>query len=313
VPCFSIVTPTFNQAGTIRQTIESVLGQDFADLEYWVFDAASRDGTADILRSYESDPRFHWVSEPDAGQSDAINKGLARATGDFFNWLNSDDYLAPGALRTIAEAAERNPDADIISGRTAEFRGDPPEIFNHLRLELRSSAEASINVGVYNQQATFWRTTVFREGGGVDPALHCMMDWNLWVRYLARHGQERVVRLDPVCAYFRHHAAAKTSALGDRFHAEAKTIFQNLHLTLEAPRDFLRPEVERDAAWSRQPFALRPGFNREFFLGNYAERMVRVNRRKNPALAKLWLDRAFRYPPGATPWRLKMWLRLLFH
>jgi glycosyltransferase involved in cell wall biosynthesis len=312
VPRFSIVTPTLNQAGTIRQTIGSVLGQDFRDLDYWVFDAGSADGTIDILRSFESDARFHWISEPDRGQSDAIDKGLARATGDFFNWLNSDDYLAPGALRLLAETWEKRPDAHIVSGRTSEFRGDPPEVFNTIELPLRDSAEASINVGVYNQPGTFWRTEFFREFGGVDPALHCMMDWNLWARYLARHGQEHVVRIEPVCAYFRHHAAAKTSALGERFHAEAKTIFQNLLLTLDAPRDFLLPEAQLDRAWERRPFELGPAFSRDLYLGNYAERMVRVNRRKNPALAKLWLSRAFRYPPRLTFWRIKMWLRLLF-
>ena len=312
MPRFTIVTPTFNQAGTIRETIESVLGQDFGDFEYWVFDAASTDGTPDILRSYEGDPRFRWVSEPDRGQSDAINKGLARATGDLFNWLNSDDYLAPGALRVLAAAWEKDRSAHIVSGRTAEFRGEPPEIFNHTHLELRNSAEASINVGVFNQQGTFWRTNIFREAGGVDPALHCMMDWNLWVRYLARHGQDRVILIDPVCAYFRHHAAAKTSALGESFHAEAKIIFHNLLLTLGAPRDFLLPEAETDSSWARQPFVLGPAFQRDLFLGNYAERMVRVHRRTNPALARLWLNRAFGYPPGPTFWRIKMRLRLLF-
>jgi glycosyltransferase involved in cell wall biosynthesis len=308
---FSLVTPTLNQAGTIRETIESVLGQDFGDLDYWVFDGGSRDGTPDILRTYEHDPRFHWISEPDRGQSDAINKGLARATGDYFNWLNSDDYLAPGALRALADAWDHNPGAHIVSGRTAEFRDQPPEIFNHTQLELRHSAEATLNVGVYNQQSTFWRTDIFREFGGVDPGLHCMMDWDLWVRYLARHGQAHVVRIKPVCAYFRHHADAKTTALGERFHAEAKMIFQNLLLTLDAPRDFLRPEAESDPGWTRKPFTLGAHFDRARCLGLYAERMVRINRRRNPALAKLWLNRAFQYPPGVTPWRIKMWLRLL--
>ena len=312
MPRFSLVTPTFHQAATIRQTIESVLSQDFGDLDYWVFDAGSRDGTVEILHSFEGDPRFHWVSEPDRGQSDAINKGLARATGDLFNWLNSDDYLAPGALRLLATAWEKNRDNHIVSGRTAEFRGDPPDIFSHTRLELRRSAEESINVGVYCQQSTFWRTDLFREFGGVDPALHCMMDWNLWVRYLARHGQDRVVLLDDICAYFRHHAQAKTTAIAHRFHDEAKMIFQNLLLTLDAPPEFLIPEAERDAAWERKPFALGPDFDRDLYLGRYAERMVRVHRRKNPQLAREWLGRAMRHKPGLTPWRAKMGLRLLF-
>lgn len=93
MPRISLVTPTFRQAATLRETIESVLGQDHRDLEYWVIDAGSQDGTVEMLREYERDARFHWISEPDKGQSDAINKGLARCTGEIFNWINSDDYL----------------------------------------------------------------------------------------------------------------------------------------------------------------------------------------------------------------------------
>ena len=102
MPRISLVTPTFRQAATLRETIESVLGQDHRDLEYWVIDAGSQDGTVEMLREYEHDPRFHWISEPDKGQSDAINKGLARSTGEIFNWINSDDYLEPGALARVA-------------------------------------------------------------------------------------------------------------------------------------------------------------------------------------------------------------------
>ena len=143
MPRISLVTPTYNQAATIRETIESVLGQDYADLDYWVFDAGSRDGTVEILRRYEHDPRFHWVSEPDKGQSDAINKGLARCTGEVFNWINSDDYLEPGALGRVAEAFQENQGLDIVSGWTAEFRGNPPEVFNRIQLQLRATPEAA--------------------------------------------------------------------------------------------------------------------------------------------------------------------------
>lgn len=135
----SIVTPSFQQASTIRETIESVLKQDYAELEYCVLDAGSQDGTVEILRSYEKDPRFHWVSEADQGQSDALNKGLARCTGEVFNWINSDDYLEPGALKRVAEAFRKNPDLDIVSGWTAEFRGCPLEFFNRIQLQPRRS------------------------------------------------------------------------------------------------------------------------------------------------------------------------------
>jgi len=311
VPRISLVTPTYHQASTIRETIESVLNQDYANVDYWVLDAGSKDGTVEILRSYENDPRFHWVSEPDRGQSDAINKGLARCTGEIFNWINSDDYLEPGALRLVAEAFRTNPRLDIVSGSTAEFRGNPPEIFNRIQLQIRATAEQSIPVGVYCQPSTFWRTEVVRELGGIDPSLHYVMDWNLWVRYLARYGQDNVLRLDDLLAHFRHHADAKTSASSSGFYDEAKTVFHNLHLSLNAPEPFLIPEVETSPDWQRRDFQLGPSFDRERYLGSYAERMVRTHRRKNPSLAKTWLGRSWAYKPWVTPWRIKMALRLL--
>jgi GT2 family glycosyltransferase len=312
VPRISIVTPTYNQASTIRETIDSVLGQDYPDVEHWVFDAGSRDGTLEILREYERDPRFHWVSEPDRGQSDAINKGLARCTGTIFNWINSDDYLEPGALRLVAESFEKNRDLDIVSGWTAEFRGSPPEIFNRIRLQMRASAEATIPVGVFCQPSTFWRTEIVRALGGIDASLHCVLDWNLWVRYLARHGQDKVLRQDELLAHFRHHPAAKTSLDSSKFYEEARMVFHNLHLTLRASEPFLIPEVEKNPAWERKEFQLGPAFNRERYLGSYAERMVRVYRKDQPALARIWLNRAMGYKPWLTPWRLKMAARLLF-
>jgi glycosyltransferase involved in cell wall biosynthesis len=312
MPRFSIVTPTFNQGATIRQTIESVLSQDFRDLEYWVFDAGSRDETLKVLRDYEGDPRFHWVSEPDKGQSDAINKGLARATGDLFNWLNSDDYLAPGALGKLASVWEQDRSLHIVSARTDEFRGDPPVVFNQTRLQLRDSAEASITVGVYCQPSTYWRTDIFRDLGGVDPDLHCVMDWNLWVRYLALHGQAKVKVIPDLAAYFRHHAEAKTTAQGARFYEEAAIVFQNLHLTLDAPPPFLIHEAQRDPHWKCNLFRLGPDFDRELYLGKYADRMVRTWRRRDAVKAKRWLKVALHYKPWLDAWRLKMWLRLLF-
>src|SRR6185295_5815973 len=96
--------PSYNQGRFIRQTIESVLAQDYPNIEYLVIDGDSSDETVAILREYERDPRFHWISEPDDGQSDAINKGLARCRGELFAWLNADDLLMPGALQHVAAA-----------------------------------------------------------------------------------------------------------------------------------------------------------------------------------------------------------------
>ena len=310
MPRISLVTPTYQQASTLRETVESVLRQDHRDLDYWVIDAGSKDGTVELLREYENDPRFHWISEPDRGQSDAINKGLARCTGEIFNWINSDDYLEPSALTRVADAFAKNPRADIVSGATAEFRDPSPQEFNRIRLQLRNTAEASITVGVFCQPSTFWRTEIVRGLGGIDPALHYVLDWDLWVRYLARHGQENVVRIDDLLAHYRHHAAAKTATGSGQFYDEAKTVFHNLHLSLAAPEWFLLPEAELRTGGRRRDFVIGSSFDRGRYLGCYAERMVRTWRDKDRALARLWLGRTWVRKPWITPWRLKMALRL---
>src|SRR5438105_818781 len=110
----SIVTPSFNQARFLRRTIDSVLSQDYTHIEYVVIDGGSTDGSVDILRTFGN--RFRWVSEPDAGQSDAINKGFALCRGDIRAYLNSDDVLRPGAVRTAVRHLDQHPDWDMIYG-----------------------------------------------------------------------------------------------------------------------------------------------------------------------------------------------------
>src|SRR5258706_6083465 len=114
-PRISIVTPSFNQAAYVDATIRSVLDQRYPNLEYIVVDGGSTDGSVDIIRRYE-DRLTYWVSEPDRGQADAINKGLARATGEIRAYLNSDDLYLPGALLRVAAEYRAHPDADIICG-----------------------------------------------------------------------------------------------------------------------------------------------------------------------------------------------------
>ena len=115
-PRISIITPTLNQAGFIDQTISSVLGQGYPDLEYIIIDGGSTDGTVDLIRKHERHLAY-WVSEKDAGQSNAINKGLKRATGDIIAYINSDDYYLDGAFKRVADAYRENPDIDLWYGR----------------------------------------------------------------------------------------------------------------------------------------------------------------------------------------------------
>src|SRR5690606_33372967 len=118
LPRITIVTPNFNGAATLRATIESVLGQSYPNLEYIVMDGGSTDGSVGIIREY-ADRLAHWTSERDRGQSDALNRAFARATGELWTFVNSDDRLAPGALRALADAWLKNGRPDVIHGHCA--------------------------------------------------------------------------------------------------------------------------------------------------------------------------------------------------
>src|SRR5437773_10669670 len=117
-PKLSIITPSFNQAQYLEETILSVLQQKYDPLEFIIIDGGSTDGSVEIIRKYESRLAY-WVSEKDRGQAHAINKGLQRATGELIAYLNSDDYYSPGALRSVAEFFMVHPDVDLIHGRCA--------------------------------------------------------------------------------------------------------------------------------------------------------------------------------------------------
>jgi glycosyltransferase involved in cell wall biosynthesis len=304
----SIVVPTRNQADTLAQTIESVLGQSHRDLELLVFDGASTDETVSVLQRYESDPRLRWVSEPDRGQSHAINKGLAACTGEIFNWLNSDDYLHSDALREIVAAFAQAPAPDLVAGYTDEFRDQGP-VFNRTQLQLRRTPEETMTVGVFCQPSIYWRTAIMRELRGVREDMHYSMDVDLWLRYLLAYGQERVRKIDRPIAFYRHHAAAKSSREQQKFYVEAEAMFHRLHMHLGAPAPFLQPERGQPDA-DLPTLVTGPHFQRDRYLGSYCERRVRVARRVDPREASRWLLRSFCYRPWLTLWRLKMALRL---
>src|SRR6266567_1250982 len=123
----SLITVTFNSERYLAETMESVLSEDYPDLEYILVDGGSTDGTLEIIGAHaEKDTRVRWISEPDEGIADAFNKGLALATGEVIGILNSDDTYAPGALQAVADAMAAHPECDVFHGDMLRFQGDQP-------------------------------------------------------------------------------------------------------------------------------------------------------------------------------------------
>jgi glycosyltransferase involved in cell wall biosynthesis len=203
----SIVTPSYNQAQYIERTIESVLGQNYPDLEYWVIDGGSTDGTLDLLRRYEG--RLHWISEKDNGQSDAINKGWARCTGDVVAWTNSDDTYAPGSFEKVMKVFGERPDVDFVCGdihyideedRILKWdSGGPFDVRRHIRMGYCL---------VHNQSAFYRRSLLRKVGGGVDTSLHYAMDFDLFCR-MGLAGKSHYI--PEVLGNFRYQPQSKTS------------------------------------------------------------------------------------------------------
>lgn len=205
---FSLVTPVRNQAAFVRQTIESVLNQRLSPLEYIVMDGASTDGTAEIIAGY-GDRLFHFESRKDEGQSDALNKGFTRASGDIMGWLNGDDVLLPGTLEYVARFFEANPDVEVVYGDRIVIDADGRDIG---RWMLPSHSNRILSwIDYVPQETLFWRRGLWeRAGAYIDTSFHFAMDWELLVRFRACGARFR--HLPRYLGGFRAHAAQKTSA-----------------------------------------------------------------------------------------------------
>ncbi|MCI0419807.1 MAG: glycosyltransferase [Acidobacteria bacterium] len=220
-PLVSIVTPSFNQGQFIEETIQSVLAQDYPNIEYLVVDGGSTDNTLEILAKYED--RLKWISEPDSGQSHAINKGFRMARGEIVAWLNSDDTFLPGAVSKAAQHLTDNPEIMMVYGEgylmdlNSQITGRFPatEPFNLWRL---------INYGDYIlQQTVFMRKKIFDVIPMVDESLHYGMDWDLFIRIGKRF---KVDYLPEYLGMLREYPEAKSFAGGVKRLAELTSIMR---------------------------------------------------------------------------------------
>ena len=244
-PKISIVTPSFNQGAYLEQTIQSVLGQNYPNLEYIIIDGGSTDESVEIIKKYE---RYlaYWVSEPDKGQSYALNKGLQKCTGDIFNWINSDDYLEPGALNTVAQAFVENPHALQVCGYTRLFEdGSDTTVLKH-RCELYQSAEKTIVNQRINQQGSFYDLRAINEIGNINNSLLYVMDLELWLRFLSCYGQDRIILIDDLLAHFRLHPNSKTVEFKERFRRESNGVYHHLLKQFQSPEAIQRYFVVND-------------------------------------------------------------------
>ena len=208
----SIIIPSLNQGEYIGKALESILEQQYPSVEILIIDGGSKDNTLEVIKRYEQHITY-WVSEADNGQSDAINKGLAQATGQIINWLNSDDYYYPGALDTVAQALAD--DALCVCGVTRVF-GAGQDRTKQSYVNPDSLKDTLCNL-LIEQPATFFKKEIFDQFGGVAENLCYVMDRDLWLRFLGTYGLSRIVSVNEKLVNFRHHENSKTVSQGEAF------------------------------------------------------------------------------------------------
>jgi len=227
-PKISIVTPSYNQASFIEEALHSVKNQNYPSLEHIVVDGASTDRTVSILQEYSQKPdwqHLRWVSEPDQGQSDALNKGFRMASGEIVGWLNSDDLYRSSCFDNVAEAFSSHPDVDVLYGDYTwiDEKGQ--------LLQIRREIEFNRFVLLYHRTncvpspSSFFRRRIFDEGNFIDVTYHYSMDWEFFLRLV--HRGYRFRHLAELLADFRWQPDSKSSRYLYRQMQERDRIFDH--------------------------------------------------------------------------------------
>jgi len=227
LPRITIITPSYQQAPFLEECIRSLHDQGYPDLEHIIVDGGSTDGSREIIERYAGKLAW-WCCEKDRGQSHAINKGLAHATGQVFCWLNSDDLLLPGSLHAVGETFAEHPDLTVFTGVRIERAADGSE--RALGQDDPGDPNSHFVHPHINQQSTFFRMDVVKAINGVEEKLHYVMDYELWLQVLFHHGTKDVW-VDPrALSVFRLHPVSKTSTVHHRFLDETASMLHGLAL-----------------------------------------------------------------------------------
>jgi glycosyltransferase involved in cell wall biosynthesis len=279
LPRISIVTPSFNQGPFLRETLESVLSQGYPDLEYVVVDGGSTDDSAAIIRQHEKHLAW-WVSEKDAGQYDAINKGFARTTGDVMAWLNSDDKYTPWALAVVGEIFAQLPEMQWLTTLLPlhwDSRGVPTKckpvhgytkdgFFRGQHLQRPGEWDKAF----IQQESTFWRRSLWEKvGGRIDSSLQLAGDFELWAKFY-QHADLYGVPLP--LGGFRMHGDQKTAHRMEVYIREAEAVLARHGGRVEPP-----PKPSPRSTWWRRAFGTPPQYK------------VCVNRGGQWTVASRWL------------------------
>jgi len=271
-PTVSIVTPSYNQAPFLEQTIRSVLEQGVSGLEYFIVDGGSTDSSVEIIRGYERQ-LAGWVSEKDQGQAEAINKGFKATSGEIVAWLNSDDFYLPGTIQAALNAFREHPQAGLVYGDvlSVDAEGRP---FNIQRFRQASLADL-MSFRIISQPAVFMRRAVLEQAGLLEPSYHYLLDHQLWLR-MAQIAP--LVYIPQTLAAARYHAGAKNLAHTTQFGREARRIV-----------DWMQTNPEYAPIFEQQRARILAGAHRldAFYLldGGFYARSLRA------------YARAFRYNP----------------
>ncbi|MBC8264038.1 MAG: glycosyltransferase [Anaerolineales bacterium] len=226
-PRVSIVTPSYNQGQFIEETIRSVLLQGYPDLEYIVIDGGSTDGSIGIIRKYEN-WLLYWISEPDAGQADAINKGLRLAQGEVLAYLNSDDTYLPGGVRPVMDHFRSDPATGLVYGncRVIDGWGRDLGLLPGHAFDLRRTIERGEFIP---QPAAFWRKIAMEKVGMFNEDLHYALDYDFFIRV----GQAfPVIYLPHIVACFRVHGTSKTASQSEKLWQEALAVSERYGLRI---------------------------------------------------------------------------------